>query len=103
MMWEYSAVLAATLLVPLILSGDPKLGLYRQGRALAATLATVSIPYWAWDAVATARGHWSFNPETNLGIALLGMPLEEWLFFLVVPFVAIFTWESVKYFLREGS
>jgi lycopene cyclase domain-containing protein len=101
MNWEYAAVLAATLFFPLILSRDPELGLYRHAGALALTLAAVAVPYWIWDVVATARGHWSFNPEYTLGAGILGMPVEEWLFFLVVPFVAIFTWESTKYFLRR--
>lgn len=100
MIWEYAIVLGLTLLGPLLLSRDPKLGLYRHPRVLAGTLALVAVPYWVWDVIATERGHWSFNPAYTLGIRLLGMPLEEWLFFLVVPFVSIFTWESVKYFLR---
>ena len=99
MKWEYMLVLAAVALFPLILSADRKLGIYTNRLALAATLITVCIPYWIWDVIATERGHWSFHPERTLGAVILGMPIEEWLFFPVLVFVSVFTWESTKYFL----
>ena len=39
---------------------------------------------------------WSFNPKYVLGINLLDLPVEEWLFFIVVPFLGIFIYEFVK-------
>ncbi len=38
-----------------------------------------------WDIWATAAGHWSFNSKYTLGFGLLGLPLEEWLFFVCIP------------------
>lgn len=96
---EYAIVLGLVLLFPLLLSADRKLGMYRNVRALAATILIVSVPYWIWDIIAIARGHWSFHPERTLGPELFNMPVEEWMFFPVLAFVAIFTWESTKYFL----
>jgi lycopene beta-cyclase len=98
---EYFIVLGLVLVFPLILSFDRKLGMYRHTRALLAALAAVSVPFWIWDVIVTARGHWSFNPEYTVGLAILGMPVEEWLFFPIVAFVSIFTWESAKYFRGE--
>jgi lycopene cyclase domain-containing protein len=98
---EYCIVLAAVLLFPLALSFDRKLEIYAHARSLAKTMAAVAIPFWIWDTIATTRGHWWFNNSYVLGLNLLGLPIEEWLFFLVVPFVSIFTWESTKYFMRE--
>jgi lycopene cyclase domain-containing protein len=98
---EYFIVLGAVLVAPLLLSFDRKLGLYQNAGALFKAIAAVCLPFWIWDAVATARGHWSFNPDYVIGIFFLGMPVEEWLFFVVVGFVSIFSWESTKYFLRR--
>lgn len=100
MSWEYAVVLVAVLAFPLVLSFDKKLRIRGNGRALGATLVIVSFPYWIWDLMAIARGHWSFHPDRILGAAMLGMPVEEWLFFPVLTFVSVFTWESTKYFLR---
>jgi lycopene beta-cyclase len=98
---EYLLVLGAILIFPLILSFDRKLGLYRHTPSLAKAIAAASVPFWIWDVAVTARGHWSFNDRYVLGVTILGMPLEEWLFFIVVSFVAVFTWESTKHLLRE--
>jgi lycopene beta-cyclase len=95
---EYLILLCLILLFPLALSFDRNLRLYEHRRALALALCGMSVPFWIWDVAATARGHWSFNPLYTLGWNLFGMPLEEWLFFPVVGFVSVFTWESVKYF-----
>lgn len=98
MKWEYLLVLSAVAVVPLVLSLDRNLRLYRHWRALIKTGAIVCLVFWAWDVVVTSRGHWRFNDMYVLGHWILGMPLEEWLFFPVIVFVSIFTWESAKFF-----
>lgn len=51
----------------------------------------------AWDLYAIATGHWSFDEDAVLGIILPGgMPLEEVLFFLVVPTAGLLTFEAVR-------
>ncbi len=39
---------------------------------------------------------WSYHPKYVLGINLLDLPVEEWLFYIVVPFLGIFIYEFVK-------
>lgn len=96
---EYLILLAAVGFFPFILSFDRKLGMYRQTGALLKAIALVCLSFWIWDIAATARGHWWFNDAYVLGLSVLGLPIEEWLFFVVVSFVSIFTWESTKFFL----
>jgi lycopene cyclase domain-containing protein len=98
---EYFIVLGAVLFFPLVLSADRNIGLWRHTRSLIKAILAVALPFWIWDVIVTARGHWSFNEATVIGLKILGLPIEEWLFFIVVPFVSIFTWESTKYFLRR--
>jgi lycopene cyclase domain-containing protein len=101
MRYEYLILLAAIALFPAILSRDPKIGIRGNGAPLLKAMAVTCAVFWVWDIIATARGHWSFNPAYVLGLNVVGMPVEEWLFFVVVSFVSIFTWESTKYFLRR--
>ena len=56
------------------------------------TISTVlvAVIFLIWDYYFTAIGVWSFNYDYCLGIELLGMPLEEWLFFLIIPFCSLF-------------
>jgi lycopene cyclase domain-containing protein len=99
---EYLIVLVAILCVPLLLSRDRNLRLYAHPRRLLVSIAIPSMVFWIWDLAAAARGHWWFNDRYILGIRLLGLPIEEWLFFPVVCFVSIFVWESVNYFTHRG-
>ena len=57
----------------------------------------VSIIFIIWDAYAIHNGHWRFDREQLLGIfGPFGIPLEEYLFFIVVPFAALMTIEAVR-------
>lgn len=101
MKWEYFLVLSATVVVPLIFSFNLNLSIWTRKAALLKSILVVSIPFWIWDVLVTERGHWSFNPNSVVGISWLGLPLEEWLFFVVIAFVSIFTWESVRHLMRK--
>lgn len=98
---EYALVLGAILLFPLVLSVILRLRMYARIRALAKSMLVVCVVFWVWDVLATARGHWSFNPSYVLGWDLLGMPLEEWAFFPVLTFVSVFTYEAVRKVWRD--
>jgi lycopene cyclase domain-containing protein len=98
---EYLIVLGAILFFPLFFSIVMRLRMYAHPRALISSIAFVCLIYWVWDIIVTARGHWSFNPAYILGIQFIGMPLEEWLFFIVIGFVSIFTYEAVRFVISR--
>jgi lycopene cyclase domain-containing protein len=92
---EYLLVLAACLLVTLPLE---VLGarVYRRPRRLARAVLPAALLFSAWDAVAVAAGVWSFDPASVIGVRLaFGLPLEEMLFFVVIPVCGILTYEAV--------
>ncbi len=70
---------------------------YRRWRRLLASLAPVVIVFYLWDAYAVSRRHWTFDPDRVTGITLPGgVPLEELVFFVVVPIAAVLTLEAVR-------
>jgi lycopene cyclase domain-containing protein len=70
--------------------------LKRYKRAIKAILP-ISLIFIAWDAYAIQEGHWRFDSNQILGIfGPFGIPLEEYLFFTVVPLAAILTIEAVR-------
>jgi len=70
--------------------------LRRALRLLLALIPTVVI-FMAWDAYAIAQGHWDFDPDQVLGWQVVaGVPIDELLFFLVVPLASILTLEAVR-------
>jgi len=93
---EYLVVLSLVLIAPLILSITMRLNLFRRWRAMLGAILASTAVYGSWDVIVTARGHWEFNPAFVLGATLFGLPLEEWLFFIIIGFVSIFTYEAVK-------
>ena len=54
----------------------------------------VMMPYVIWDALVTGS-HWQFNEAYTLGFRLFGLPIEEWLFFITVPFGCLLVWETL--------
>jgi lycopene cyclase domain-containing protein len=54
----------------------------------------------AWDLVAIARHHWTFSHRLTTGFKILpGLPVDELLFFLVVPVCGLLTFEAVRHVL----
>ncbi len=58
------------------------------------TNGIVMIPYVIWDVLVTGS-HWRFNATYTLDLRLLGLPIEEWLFFITVPFGCLLVWETL--------
>lgn len=93
---EYLLVLAACVVVtlPLELAGAR---VWRRPGRLARAVLPVAAVFLVWDAVAIAAGAWDFAPEFVTGVrAPLGIPLEEVLFFVVVPVCGLLTYEAVQ-------
>lgn len=44
-----------------------------------------------WDVIFTINGVWGFNSDYFLGFEIFSLPLEEWLFFICIPFACVFT------------
>jgi lycopene cyclase domain-containing protein len=100
---EYFIVLAVCLAGPVFLSFSKKLDFYKYPIRLVLSLIIPLVIFAAWDVIVTARGHWSFNPDYTIGFKILNLPVEEVLFFIIIPFCGLFTWECVKYFSRVIS
>lgn len=66
---------------------------------LPATLIMAAI-FIAWDVKFTQWGVWGFNHEYTIGWRIFGLPLEEWLFFFTIPYVCLFTYEVLNYFIK---
>ena len=96
-MSKYMAVLVFSGIVPFVLSFWPGLRFYRNWRSLLLSILLILLFFGAWDVFATWRGHWHFNPQGVGNIKIINLPLEEVLFFIVIPFCCIFTWEAIKY------
>lgn len=69
----------------------------RRTRRLVLSIAPVLAVFVVWDLYAIAHDHWTFDAERVTGIELPGqLPMDEVLFFVVVPLAAVLTFEAVR-------
>jgi lycopene cyclase domain-containing protein len=53
----------------------------------------ILVIYLIWDFWAISKGSWFFDPNQILGVTLLGkLPIEEFLFFIIVPMMTVLTY-----------
>ncbi|MFN4123046.1 MAG: lycopene cyclase domain-containing protein [Flavobacteriales bacterium] len=86
---------------PIAQSFEHRITMWKKWHAiLPAILITGSI-FIAWDELFTRLGVWSFNEQYLTGIFIASLPLEEWLFFLTVPYACIFIYLVLNYFIKK--
>ncbi len=69
---------------------------YRRFRSVLLVLLPEVVLFTAWDVIGIARHHWSYNPAYVTGLNLpFRMPVEELVFFVVIPICGLLTFESV--------
>jgi lycopene cyclase domain-containing protein len=74
-----------------------KVGVLRRLKRAALSIIPTAIIFLVWDYYAVVSGHWWFDKEQVVGIfGPKGIPLEEFLFFIVVPLASLLTIEAVR-------
>jgi lycopene cyclase domain-containing protein len=93
----YLAVLVGCLACALWLEPLLRVGVLRRWRRILLTLLPVVAVFVVWDLVAIAVGHWWYDGGQIIGLILPGgLPIEEVLFFVIVPLCAILGFEAVR-------
>ncbi len=100
MSFTYILVLFFTVIICFIASFDKRLQFNKHFGAFLKASVLVAIPFIAWDVWFTAKGVWWFNIDYTMGLNIAGLPLEEWLFFIFIPFSCIFTYYSIDKFFK---
>jgi lycopene cyclase domain-containing protein len=99
--WQYLIVLAACLAITLPLEIF-RPGVYRQFWRAARAVLPVAAVFVLWDEVAIGAHLWTYNPAYVTGVNIpIRMPIEEVLFFLVIPLCALLTYNAVSAILNR--
>lgn len=97
MKYSYVAMLIFVILGSGWLEFALKTNVYRRWRRWLPSLLPVMTLFIFWDRYAIAHQHWWFDENQTLGIyGPFGIPIEEYLFFVVVPIASILTLEAVR-------
>ncbi len=102
--FQYLLLMAACLVITLPLEFLFGARVWRRPRRLLAAIALPVAVFVVWDVIAIARGHWSYNPEYVTGWELpFDLPVEELVFFVVIPICSLLTFEAVRRVLARTS
>ncbi|MFD3744041.1 lycopene cyclase domain-containing protein [Nocardia sp. NPDC058633] len=77
-------------------------GVYRRPARVVRCVLPVAAVFLIWDAIAIAAGVWTYSPSYLTGWLLpFAIPVEELVFFLVIPLCALLTYNAVEAILQR--
>ena len=94
----YFQLLLFTISFPLLASWDKRFNYASKFKYLFPSIFITATFFIVWDIIFTKNGVWGFSEVYTSNINLFFLPVEEWLFFIIIPFSCVFIYESVKYF-----
>ena len=97
--FSYLALMMGSLFFPFIFSFEKQISFYRRWKSLSIAILISGVFFIVWDSLFSYFGFWSFNDKFILGPRFLGLPLEEWMFFIVIPYCSVFIYETSKLYL----
>ena len=92
----YAWVILLSFAGPFALSFDKKVSFYKEWAFVFIAALIVALPFLIWDELYTQWGVWGFNADYLLKIYIGRLPLEEVLFFIVIPYNFIFLLKVVQ-------
>lgn len=98
--YTYLLVNFVTIVICFIFSFDRRIQFHQHFLAFVKGSVLAAIPFIAWDVWFTAKGVWWFNMDYTIRKKILGLPLEEWLFFICIPFSCVFTYFCLDKLLK---
>ena len=61
-------------------------------RLFPAYIALMAVVLFAVEVAALQAGWWGIYPESTLGLPVFGVPIEEFMFFLLIPQISLLVW-----------
>ena len=97
----YLILNVASFIVPFAYSFEKRMHFKRWWKSVFLSISIVGIFFIVWDIIFTRIGVWGFNPDYHIGLNLAGLPIEEILFFVCIPYASIFTHYAFIYFFEN--
>lgn len=95
----YLLINIGTILFPFIFSFDKKVYFKQYWNSYFKAILPIAGIFIVWDMIFTKFGVWGFNDFYHLPFTILGLPIEEVLFFITIPYACTFIYKSLKAYL----
>ncbi|KKQ08198.1 MAG: Lycopene cyclase [Parcubacteria group bacterium GW2011_GWB1_36_5] len=86
---EYLTILLVVLIVTVFIEFKYHIHLYHSRKERLFVTLNIFLFGMFWDYFAVYRQHWIFPGDGLIGIRIFGLPIEEFLFFLIIPYAAL--------------
>jgi lycopene cyclase domain-containing protein len=98
----YLLINIVSIIIPLAWSFERKVFFIQYWKAALSAILITMILFIPWDIYFTHMGVWGFNDKYLIGVNLFGLPIEEYLFFVCIPYASLFTHEALKYYIPDN-
>lgn len=98
--YTYLLINFLTVIICFIFSFDKRIQFNKHFLAFIKASTLVAIPFIVWDIYFAKNGVWWFNTTYTLNQTLWSLPIEEWLFFICIPFSCVFTFFCLDKFFK---
>ncbi|MCG8306396.1 MAG: lycopene cyclase domain-containing protein [Cytophagales bacterium] len=99
--YYYLLINVFTISIPFIRSFEPRVYFISRWKGIFLGISITGAVFIIWDMIFTKMGIWGFNPTYLTGVNIINLPLEEWLFFITIPYACIFIYEAMNYFIKK--
>jgi len=99
--WLYVFINLGAISIPFLAGFDKRLRFDKQWKFLFPAMLLTMLLFIPWDMAKTFLEVWGFNPRYLLGIYIGNLPLEEWMFFIAIPYACLFTYHSLNYLVKK--
>jgi len=99
--WLYLIINLGAISIPFIAGFDKRLRFQQQWKFLFPAMLLTMLVFIPWDMLKTGLAVWGFNPRYLLGFYIGNLPIEEWIFFIAIPYACLFTYHSLNYLVKK--
>ena len=97
----YFILMLLSLAYPLAQSFERRVYYYKKWHHLLPSILLMMLLFIPWDIWFTHWSVWQFNSDYICGLRVFLLPIEEWLFFVIIPFACVFIHEVLNYFFNK--
>lgn len=102
-MTDYSIILVFSFIIPFLFSFERKIFFIKKIKNILGAIFITCTPYIVWDIIFTKIAVWKFSEDKVSNFDSLIIPIEEFLFFICIPYALIFVYEVINFYLPDSQ